>query len=99
MRGKRTDPELVLEIRQLRRAHRPAEIVRRMDGLVNRRTVYSILARLKREDEERAKESAEEARRALALEEQRRRERAKMRGARPFRSVAQIPPRARVRAE
>ncbi len=28
MKGKRTDPKLVDEIRQLRRAHRPAEIVR-----------------------------------------------------------------------
>ena len=99
LKGKRTDPELVLEIRQLRRAHRPAEIVRIMDGRVNRRTVYRILERLRREDEERWREDAEKVRRALEREEAERRRRAKMRGARPFRTVAQIPPRARVRAE
>ena len=99
MKGKRTDPQLVEVIRQLRRAHRPAEIVRMMDGQVNRRTVYRILERLKREDEERARESAEEVRRALEREEAERVRRARMRGARPFRTVAQFPPRARVRAE
>jgi hypothetical protein len=99
MQGTRTDPRLVEEIRQLRRVHRPAEIVRMMDGRVNRRTVYRILERLRREDKQRAKESAEEVRRALEREEAERLRRAKMRGARPFRTVAQFPPRARVRAE
>ena len=99
MKGKKTDPKLVDEIRQLRPTHRPAEIVRIMDGRVGRRTVYRILERLRREDEERRREDAEGVRRALEREEVERRRLARMRGARPFRRVAQIPPRARVRAE
>ena len=99
MKGKRTDPELVQVIRKLRRAHRPAEIVRMMDGRLNRRTVYRILGRLRREDEERVKEAVEKGRRIYELEEQRRLKRAKLRGVRPYRTVAQFPPRARVRAE
>jgi hypothetical protein len=99
MKGKRTDSQLVDEIRQLRRAHRPAEIVRIMDGRLHRRTVYRILERLRREDEERWREDAEKVRRALEREEAERIRRARMRGARPFRTVAQFPPRAMVRAE
>ena len=98
MKGKRTDPRLVEEICELRRVHRPVLIVRMMHGRLHRRTVYRILERLRREDEERARESAEEVRRALERQEAERRRRARMRGARPFRRVAQIPPRARVRA-
>ena len=99
MKGKRTDPKLVEEIRQLRRVHRPAEVVRMMDGRVNRRTVYRTLERLRREDEERRRENAEKTRRVLERAEAERIRRARMRGARPFRTVAQFPPRARVRAE
>lgn len=99
MKGKRTDPKLVEEIRQLRRVHRPAEVVRMMDGRVNRRTVYRTLERLRREDEERRRENAEKTRRLLERAEAERIRRARMRGARPFRTVAQFPPRARVRAE
>ena len=99
MQGKRTDPQLVDEIRELRPAHRPAEIVRMMDGKLHRRTVYRVLERLRREDEEQRREDAERLRLAMEREEAERIRRAKMRGARPFRSVAQIPPRARVRAE
>ncbi len=99
MKGKRTDPKLVEEIRKLRRVHRPAEIVKIMDGRVGRRTVYRILERLRREDEERRREDAERVRRALEREEAERIRRARMRGARPFRTVAQIPPRARIRTE
>jgi hypothetical protein len=99
MQGRRTDPQLVDEIRELRRAHRPAEIVRMMDGRLHRRTVYRILERLKREDEELRREDAERLRLALEREEAERIRRARMRRARPFRSVAQIPPHARVRAE
>jgi hypothetical protein len=99
MKGKETDPKLVEVIRQLRRVHRPAEIVKMMDGRVNRRTVYRILERLTREDEERRREDAERVRRALEREEAERIRRVRMRGARPFRTVAQFPPRARVRAE
>jgi len=98
MRGKRTDPQLVDEIRQLRLAHRPAEIVRMMDGRLNRRTVYRILERLRREDEERWREDAEKVRVALEREEAERIRRARMRGARPFRSVSQWPPGARARS-
>ena len=95
LKGKRTDPELVLEIRQLRRAHRPAEIVRIMDGRVNRRTVYRILERLRREDEERWREDAEKVRLALEREEQRRRERIRSRGVRKYSNVSQFPARLR----
>ena len=98
MKGKRTDPQLVDEIRELRRAHRPAEIVRMMAGRLHRRTVYRILERLRREDEERRRELAEQTRRALEREEAERRRRARMRGAKPFRSVGQWPPRARARS-
>ena len=98
MRGKRTDPQLVDEIRQLRRTHQPAVIVRMMDGRLNRRTVYRLLERLRRGDEERRREDAEKVRRALEREEAERIRRARMRAARPFRSVAQWPPRARARS-
>jgi hypothetical protein len=98
LKGQKTDPRLVEEIRKLRRVHRPAEIVKIMDGRVNRRTVYRILERLRREDEERRREDAERVRLELKRLEAERIRRARMRGARPFKSVAQIPPRARVRA-
>jgi hypothetical protein len=91
LKGRRTDPKLVEVIRQLRRMHRPAEIVKIMEGQLHRRTVYRILKRLRREDEERRREDAEKVRRALEREEAER--------ARPFRTVAQWPPRARARAE
>ena len=91
MKGKRTDPRLVEEICELRRVHRPVLIVRMMHGRLHRRTVYRILERLRREDEERARESAEEVRRALDLEEKRRRERVRRMGVRKYNSVAQFP--------
>ncbi len=91
MQGKRTDPKLVDEIRNLRRVHRPAEIIKVMDGRLPRRTVYRILERLRREDEERVKEAVEKGRRMYELEEQRRRERVRRRGVRKFTSVAQFP--------
>ena len=99
MKGKKTDPQLVEVIRQLRRMHRPAEIVKMMEGRLHRRTVYRILERLRRKDEERNRELAEQTRRALERADAERLRRAKMRGARPFRTVAQWPPRARARAE
>jgi len=99
LKGKKTDPQLVEEKSRLRRAHRPAEIVRMMDGRLNRRTVYRIVERLRREDDERRREDAEKVRRALEREEAKRIRRARLRGARPFRTVARFPPRARVRAE
>lgn len=99
MRGRKTPEHLIDEIRRLRKAYPAAEVVRRMAGKLPRRTVYHILERLGRKDEERAKEAIEKGRRMYELEEQRRRERAKLRGVRPFRTVAQFPPRARVRAE
>ena len=91
MKGKRTDPRLVEKIRELHLVHRPADIVRMMDGRLHRRTVYRILERLRREDEERASEFAEKIRLAHAREEQRRRERVRSRGVRRFTSVAQFP--------
>ena len=99
MKGKRTDPKLVEEIHKLRRVHRPEEIVKMMDGRVNRRTAYRILERLRREDEDQRREDAERVREALEREEAERIRRARMRGARPFRTVTQWPSRARVRAE
>ena len=90
MQGKRTDPQLVDEIRQLRRAHRPAEIVRMMDGRLHRRTVYRILERFRREDEERRREDAERVRLALEREEAERMRLVKMTGAKKFTNVAQI---------
>ena len=99
MKGKKIDPQLVEVIRQLRRMHRPAEIVKMMEGRLHRRTVYRILERLRREDEERNRELAEQTRRALERADAERLRRAKMRGTRPFRTVAQWPPRARARAE
>jgi hypothetical protein len=95
MQGKRTDPQLVDEIRELRQAHRPAEIVRMMDGRLHRRTVYRILERLRLEDEIRRRELAKEVRLALEREEAERIRRARMRGAKRFTSVAQIPPNLR----
>ena len=91
MKGKRTDPRLVEEIRKLRPVHRPAEIVRMMDGRVGRRTVYRWLRRLAREDEEQRREDAEKLRRALEREEAERIRRARMRGAERFTSVSQLP--------
>ncbi|MEJ2232445.1 MAG: hypothetical protein P8X67_00835 [Syntrophobacterales bacterium] len=91
MKGKKTDPQLVDEIRNLLRAQRPAEIVRMMDGQLNRRNVYRILERLRREDQERWREDAEKVRRALVLEEQRRRERIRSRGVRRYTNVSQFP--------
>ena len=99
LKGKKTDPKLVEEIRKLRTVHQPAEIVKIMDGRVGRRTVYRWLKRLAKEDKQRAIESAEEVRLALEREEAERIRRARMRGAVRFTNVAQIPPRARVRAE
>ena len=95
MRGKRTDPQLVDEIRQLRRMHRPAEIVRMMDGRLHRRTVYRWLKILEREDEEQRREDAERVRRALEREEAERRERVRRMGARKYTNVAQFPARLR----
>jgi hypothetical protein len=87
----RTDPKLVEEVRQLRRMHRPAEIVKIMDGRLHRRTVYRILERLKREDEERWREDAEKVRRALEREEQRRLERIRRMRVRKYTEVSQFP--------
>ena len=95
MKGKRTDPKLVDEIRNLRQAHRPAEIVKIMDGRLHRRTVYRWLKRLAREDEERAKQLAEEVQLAYELEEQRRRERVRRMGVRKYTNVSQFPARLR----
>ena len=91
MKGKRTDSRLVEEIRRLRPVHRPAEIVKIMDGRVGRRTVYRTLERLRREDEERVKEAIEKGRRMYELEEQQQRERVRRMGVRKYTSVSQFP--------
>ena len=95
MRGKRTDPRLVDVIRKLRRVNRTAEIVEVMEGRLHRRTTYRILERLRREDEERAKEAVEKGRRMYELEEQRRRERVRRMGVRKYTKVSQFPSRLR----
>jgi hypothetical protein len=66
-----------------------------MDGRLHRRTVYRILERLGREDEERVKEAVEKGRRMYELEEQRRRERVRRMGVRKYTNVAQFPARLR----
>jgi hypothetical protein len=100
MRGKKTPEHLIDEVRQLRKAYPAARVVKQMaDKGLPRRTTYRLLANLRREDEERRREDAELVRLAFERDEAERIRRARLRGARPFRSVAQLPPRARVRAE
>ena len=91
MRGRKTPEHLIDQIRRLRQAYPAAEVVKRMADKLPRRTVYRVLGRLRREDEERWREDAERVRRALEREEAERIRRARMRGARPFRTVAQFP--------
>lgn len=98
-KGKRISKELIEEIDRLRLSYRPPQIIEVMKGRVSTRSVYRILQRLKLADEERWRADAEKVRRALERAEAERIRRARMRGARPFRTVAQWPPRARVRAE
>ena len=97
-KGKRISKELIEEIDRLRLSYRPPRIIEIMQGRVSPRSVYRILQRLRLADEERRRDDGERVRRALERAEAERRERARMRGARPFRTVAQFPPRARVRA-
>lgn len=98
--GRQKTPEyLIHEVRQLQKSYPATEVVERMThrGLP-RRTTYRLLAKLKQEDEERMCELAERVRQALEREEDEQIRWARMRGGRPFRSVAQLLPRARVRA-
>jgi hypothetical protein len=87
MRGRKTPEHLIDEIRRLRKAYPAAEVVRRMAGKLPRRTVYRILGRLRREDEERLKETVEKGRRAYELEEQQRRERVRRMEVRKYTKV------------
>jgi hypothetical protein len=98
-KGKKIPQELIDEIDRLRMSCSPPKIIEVMKGRVSPRSVYRILQRLKLADEERRRELAERVWLALEREEAERRRRARLRGVRPFRSVAQILPRARVRAE
>ena len=98
-KGKRISRELIDEIDMLRLSCSPPRIIEVMKGRVSARSVYRILQRLRLADEEQRREDAERVRRALERAEAERIRRARMRGARPFRTVAQFPPRARVRAE
>ena len=98
-KGKRISKELIDEIDKLRVSYRPPQIIEIMKGRVSPRSVYRILQRLKQEDELRRRERAEQTRRALERKEAERVRRARIRGARPVRTVAQILPIARVRAE
>ena len=91
MRGRKTPEHLIDEIRRLRKAYPAAEVVRRMADKLPRRTVYRILERLRREDEERVKEAIEKGRRMYELEEQQQRERVRRMGVRKYTSVSQFP--------
>jgi len=98
-RGKRIPKELIDEIDQLRMSCSVPKIIKVMKGRVSARSVYRILQRLKLADEEKRRKLADRVRLALEREDAERRRRARLRGVRPFRTVAQLPPRARVRAE
>jgi hypothetical protein len=65
MRGKKTDRELIAEIAELLKLHRPADIVMFMAGRLPRRTVYRIIANLKAEDEKRKLDEAEQFQQAM----------------------------------
>ncbi len=65
MRGKKTDRELIAEIAELLKLHRPADIVTIMAGRLPRRTVYRIIGKLKEEDEKRKLEEAEQFRESM----------------------------------
>ena len=94
-KGKKISRELIDEIDKLRMSCRPPRIIEIMKGRVSPRSVYRILSRLREEDEIRKRERAEQIQRALEREEAERRRRARMRGVRPFRSVAQVAPNLR----
>ena len=95
MRGRKTPEHLIEEVRRLRKAHPAAEVVKLMAGKLPRRTVYRILERLRREDEERWREDAERVRLALEREEAERRERVRRMGVRRYTNVSQFPARLR----
>jgi len=65
MRGKKTDGELIVEIAELLKLHRPADIVAVMAGRLPRRTLYRIIAKLKAEDEKRKIEERERFRESM----------------------------------
>jgi transcription initiation factor TFIID subunit TAF12 len=65
MRGKKTDRELIAEIAELLKLHRPADIVMFMAGRLPRRTVYRIISKLKAEDDKRKLEEAEQFRQSM----------------------------------
>jgi hypothetical protein len=90
-KGKKISQDLIDEIDRLRMSCSPPKIIEIMRGRVSPRSVYRILKRLKFADEERRREDAERLRRALEHQAAERIRRARMRGARPFRSVAQFP--------
>ncbi len=66
MRGKRTDGELIAEIAELLKLHRPADIVTIMAGRrLPRRTAYRIIGKLRAEDEKLRLEEAEQFRESM----------------------------------
>ncbi len=65
MRGKKTDGKLITEIAELLKLHRPADIVTIMAGILPRRTLYRIIAKLKAEDEKRKIEERERFRESM----------------------------------
>jgi transcription initiation factor TFIID subunit TAF12 len=65
MRGKKTDRELIAEIAELLKLHRPADIVTIMAGRLPRRTVYRIIAKLKAKDEKRKLKEEEQFRESM----------------------------------
>ena len=68
MRGQKTPQQIIDRIDQLRKIHRPSEIVKILNGIVARRTTYRILRQLRERDTEQAWESEK------AIVEEKRRE-------------------------
>jgi hypothetical protein len=97
-KGKKIPQELIDEIGRLRMLCSPPRIIQIMKGRVSPRSVYRILQRLKVRDQEQQQELEERVSQAMKREEVERLRRARLRGVRPFRTVSQILPRARVRA-
>jgi hypothetical protein len=90
MRGKKTDRELIAEIAELLKLHRPAEIVTIMAGRLPRRTVYRIIGKLKAEDEKRKFKEAEQFRESMYQRTMSRLENYQSR--KRFKKVGDLPP-------
>ena len=95
MKGKKTDPNLIQQIDDLRKEIRTSEIVKKVKGRLSARSVYRIVDRLKKEDARREKEKAARLRQIEEREFFRELERMEALKKRKFKSVSQIPPNVR----